>query len=246
MKKIFLLFSLAGLVLLSCSSQSGATGGGVIDAAKFQAVIDSLSNEQLVDVRTPGEFEGGHIKGATNIDWNGSDFGSQAGMLDKSKPVMVYCLSGGRSASAANWFRSNGFTNVYELQSGVRGWSMAGMPLEQGAAAPVVADGAVSTAAFANKINTSKIVLVDVGATWCGPCKMLAPRLEELSTEMAGQFELLKIDADRDRAVADSMNVTALPTLFLYKNGKLLWRNEGLVPKEMVKGKLDEAIAAKE
>lgn len=243
MKKIIFLFGLAGFILLSCSSQSSGTGGGgVIGAAKFQAVIDSLPNEQLIDVRTAGEFGGGHIKGATNIDWNGNDFGTMAGMLDKSKPVMVYCHSGRRSAEAADWLRSNGFTTVYELQNGITGWMTSAMPLEQGFVSAAQPTSEVSTAVFAKKVNEGKVLLVDFGATWCGPCKILAPRLDELEKEMSGQFELLKLDADRDAALADSMNITALPTLFLYKGGKLLWRNEGLVPKDLVKGKLDDAI----
>lgn len=245
MKRLVYLFLLGIFVFISCNSESSHAVGGQYDATRFSILLDSLENEQLVDVRTPGEYAEGHIRGAQNIDWNANDFASLAGMLDRKKPVMVYCLAGGRSHEAAKWLSENGFDAVYELEGGVRSWSVSGMPLEKESTAPVANAGEVTTAAFASKVNQDKVVLADFGATWCGPCKMLAPRLEELDKEMAGKFELVKLDADRDAKLSDSMNITALPTLFLYKNGKLLWRNEGLVPKELVASKINEAIATK-
>jgi thioredoxin 1 len=70
---------------------------------------------------------------------------------------------------------------------------------------------------------------------------MLAPSLHELESELAGKFELLKVDVDRDRPVAEYMNIAAMPTLVLYKDGEIQWRNEGLVPKELVAEKINGA-----
>jgi thioredoxin len=242
MKTFLAILSVFVLFCASCKSNASAGGRQDIDPARFSAVIDSLPDEQLVDVRTPEEFNGGHIKGAVNIDWNGSDFAGMTASLDKSKPVMVYCLSGGRSAQAADWFQKNGFKTVYQMQGGIRGWSAAGLPIEQGEAAPTANPTEITTAKYAALITSQDVVLCDFGAVWCGPCKMLAPRLEELKNDMPNAFLLVKLDADRDRHLADSMNVTALPTLFLYKKGKLVWRNEGLVDKSVVR----EAIEKKE
>lgn len=242
MKTLLSLFTVCALLCVSCKSNSpsGGVGRQDIEAARFSALIDSLGDEQLVDVRTPGEYNEGHLKGSTNIDWNGSDFAGQASNLDKNRPVMVYCLSGGRSSAAADWFMQNGFKTVYQMKNGIRAWMMAGFPTEAGTTAPAGENPSeITTAKYASLISSQDVVLCDFGAVWCGPCKMLAPRLEELKNDMPDQFLLVKLDADRDRTLADSMNITALPTLLLYKKGKLVWRNEGLVDKSVVRDAIE-------
>ena len=81
---------------------------------------------QLLDVRTPEEFKSGYIAGAVNADWQNRDlFAQQAGKLDKTAPVYVYCLSGIRSGRAADWLSANGFTKVFSLEGGVKAWKDA-------------------------------------------------------------------------------------------------------------------------
>ena len=234
MKKLLLPFVTIAFLILSCNQTKNVAG--LLDAKRFAAVSDSLSDEQIVDVRTPDEYSEGHIANAVNMDWNGVNFSGETTKLDKNKPVMVYCLSGGRSAQAASWLRENGFTKVYELNHGILGWKAEHLPVTQ---TETTSDAKsenteVTSIALRTMVASKTTVLVDFSATWCGPCKRLAPRLDELNTEMAGRFLLVKLDADRDSHVADSMNITALPTLLLYKGGKLLWRNEGLVEKEVI------------
>lgn len=80
----------------------------------------------ILDVRRPEEYAEGHIKNALNIDWkNPDEFATKAAQLDKSKPVYLYCRSGVRSAKAADWLRSNGFTQVVELEGGIKAWTEA-------------------------------------------------------------------------------------------------------------------------
>lgn len=74
---------------------------------------------QLVDVRSPGEFAGGHLPGAVNLPVAG--IGARSGELDRTRPVVVYCLSGGRSAAAAATLRRQGFTEVHDLGP-IRAW----------------------------------------------------------------------------------------------------------------------------
>ncbi|MCA6392817.1 MAG: rhodanese-like domain-containing protein [Cytophagales bacterium] len=69
-----------------------------------------------------------YLPNAFNYDWNGNEFDKQIAMLDKSKPVFVYCLSGSRSSSAANKMRSDGFKTVYELNGGIMKWRSANLP----------------------------------------------------------------------------------------------------------------------
>ncbi|MFM6190601.1 MAG: thioredoxin [Planktothrix sp.] len=72
-------------------------------------------------------------------------------------------------------------------------------------------------------------VLVDFYATWCGPCQMMAPILEEVNQEMSQQIQIVKIDSDKYPALASEYQITALPTLMLFKNGQLVGRHEGVL-----------------
>lgn len=241
MKNLFLAIPYLAIVLVACGQTNKGGLNQTVTPARFQALIDSLPNEQLVDVRTPEEFNGGFIANAMNMDWNGPDFKMQAANLKKDQPVMVYCLSGGRSASAVSWLRENGFKQVIELQGGVRNWSNSGMALVTSGATATPKATVISTAMYNDTIK-SGVVLLDFTAVWCGPCKILGPRLDQLSEEMKGQFTLVKVDVDRDSEVANYMNINAMPTLVLYKDGKVMWRNEGLVEKDLVKQKIQSVL----
>lgn len=83
---------------------------------------------------------------------------------------------------------------------------------------------------FGDIINGETPVLVDFFAEWCGPCKMMKPILEELSGRMGNQVRIIKIDVDRNPAVASSFQIQGVPTLVLFKAGKVLWRKSGVVP----------------
>lgn len=244
MKKLILPFIAAAFLAVSCHQSVSGTYAS-LDAKNFSAKIDSLPDEQLLDVRTPSEYSGGHIANAVNIDWSNNDnFNAQAKNLDKTKPVMVYCLSGGRSHEAAEYLKKEGFTTVYELEKGIMGWKSENLPVttaEATAAKNDQATGEITTAAYRALVNSQAVVLVDFSATWCGPCKRLAPRLDELEKEMGNKFKLVRLDSDRDAHAADSMNITALPTLFLYQDGKVVWRNEGLVEKEVIAEQINKA-----
>lgn len=103
--------------------QEQANGGTVIklDKAAFAEKI-AEENMQFVDVRTPGEFNAGHIKGAVNIDYTSPDFPDKIQQLDKDKPVAIYCQSGNRSGRASKVMLSLGFKEVYDLTGGYSHW----------------------------------------------------------------------------------------------------------------------------
>lgn len=226
------------LFFASCDSAESKGGYKSGNVQQFDSVMAANSDEQLVDVRTPEEFAEGHIAGAQNIDWKNAEFAINVGALDKSKPVLVYCHSGNRSKQAAEYLANNGFTNVYELEGGISAWETSGKPTEKMDEAQMLANG-VSLDQYNAFIKDNKVVLVDFTATWCGPCKLLAPSLHELEQEMPEKFKLIKVDVDRDRPVAEYMNIAAMPTLVLYKDGQIQWRNEGLIPKETVEEKIN-------
>ncbi|GAB4375389.1 MAG: thioredoxin [Salibacteraceae bacterium] len=87
---------------------------------------------------------------------------------------------------------------------------------------------------FKKIIDSDKPVLVDFHAEWCGPCKMQSPILKELASELKDQVRIIKIDVDKNNAIASQYQVRGVPTLILFKNGKVLWRHSGLTPKDQL------------
>ena len=106
------------LILVSCTQQKPKIQQ--VEKKIFQELIKQ--EVQLVDVRTPGEYQGGSIGNAQNIDFNSTDFKAQVSKLDRNKPVLVFCAVGGRSARASKVLESLGFKEIYDLKGGYSAW----------------------------------------------------------------------------------------------------------------------------
>ena len=216
MKNYFII--ILSFCIWSCNAQTKNN----LTADEFEKGI-STDSIQLLDVRTVGEFNSGHIKNALWADWNNdTEFERRTSFIDKKKPVYVYCLSGGRSASAASLMRKKGF-NVFELKGGINAWKASNKIIEGKSAAQQMTLDEYNTG-----ITKSETVLVDFGATWCPPCKTMEPIVANVLKNAGDKTTLLKVDGGKDEDLLKKYNVTALPVFIIYKNGKEVWRKDGV------------------
>lgn len=135
MRKIASLF--LGILLTACTvpaEPQEKESGPVIHieakkAAELLAAKDAAKRPLIVDIRTKAEFDGGHLKDAKNIDFFADDFEAQLAKLDKNKPYILHCQSGGRSKRSLDQWKKLGFKKVYHLDGGFLGWKRAKLPV---------------------------------------------------------------------------------------------------------------------
>ena len=224
--------------LASCQNNTGsqsheaASGSSVkstLTADEFDMKLRSDTTAQLVDVRTPEEYGSGHLRNAANINIRDNSFEQQAAKLDKNKPVLVYCKAGSRSAAAADKLQEMGFKTIYNLDGGIMKWENEGKPL---AGASSAGWTGMTMDAFTQLVSENNYVLVDYNAQWCVPCKQMMPVLEALAGRKKDKLKLLKIDADENKDLLKQKNISDIPYLELYNNGKLVWSHKGTIKED--------------
>ena len=211
--------------LMSCA-QTSTNATLTLNAAAYKEAI-AAKNIQVLDVRTAAEFNGGHIQNALQANWlDQKEFTDRTQHLDKNIPVYIYCQAGGRSASAQEALEAKGY-KVINLEGGMSNWKMNGFPVDgDGDKAQMRVED------FDKTIASNKMVLVDIGAVWCPPCRKMLPVLETLKQKPAAPFYFLAVDGGNDIEVMKSLKSEGLPTFILFKNGKEIWRHQGLVTVE--------------
>lgn len=222
MKHIFrLACSMVFTIVVFCGQAQMTTS---LTANEFEKGIAGKDSIQLLDVRTAVEYAGGHLQGALLADWKDkNEFARRIGFIDKNKPVYIYCLSGGRSEAAAEKLRIMGYKAVYELKGGINAWKAENKNVEGKSNVKQMTSYEFNTA-----ISRGKYVLVDFGAEWCPPCKKMEPVLKNLGKNNPNKFTMFKVDGGKDEDILKQYSVTALPVFILFKDGKQVWRKDGV------------------
>lgn len=197
-----------------------------VDVDTFEKGLDD--GVQLLDVRTPEEYQQGHLENAMLANWKDKEeFMRRISAMDKSKPVYIYCLSGGRSAAAKKALEEEGFANVVELDGGITAWRQADKP-----EISLKKTEEISDASYAAMLQSAPIVLVDFGASWCPPCRRMEPVMEALTAKVSAKVPIIKLDGSSQTTLMKTHNVSVMPTYILYKNGKEVWRKSGMMTLE--------------
>jgi len=219
------------IVFLYSFASCNNDNSNLVSAIKFSEIISNDKSVIIIDVRTPDEFNKGHLKNSLNVNWFDENFDENLNIFSKDLPVMVYCLSGGRSSKANERIKSLGFKNVYELDGGILEWRKNKLPE---ATLNNNFKNSLTVEDFNNFIETDKIVLVDYYANWCAPCKIMEPYLDEISNEYSNSLELVRINYDKNLPLVRSLEVYGLPVLQIFKDKKLLWSHVGFIEKSLV------------
>ena len=233
-KNLIIAFTL--LLITGCGKAQNNKGNSSLSATEFSQKLLQTQDAQLVDVRTPAEFQNGHLPNAMNINWNADDFVDKTATLDKDKPVFVYCMSGPRSSAAAEKLSEMGFKKIYEMQGGMMKWRNANLPEIK-----LSTSKGMSLEEYNKLLKSETPVLVDFYAEWCAPCKKMEPYLKKISTEMPDKVKIVRVNADENTELCKTLKVSSLPVLKMYKNDKLVWDNLGFVSEEEVKTKILKA-----
>ena len=226
-----LFFIILSFVILSCNGQT-SKNSQTIDAKAFAEKIAVTPNPQIMDVRTPEEFAAAHIDDAKNVNWLGDSFVAGSEKLDKTKPVFVYCKSGGRSQNAVSKLEELGFTTIYQLQGGILKWDAAGL------SNPNDKIIGLSVSEYNKLLISDKKVLIDFYAEWCAPCKKMKPYLLQMEKDLADKVVIIRLDADKNKTLMTEMKISELPTLLLYENKELKWKHSGFIGEADLKKQL--------
>lgn len=225
MKFYSIFVAILSFFVLSCNGQN-SKDSKTIDAKAFSEKIAATPNPQILDVRTPEEFSTDHLDQAVNVNWLGDNFVSGAKKIDKTKPVFVYCKSGGRSQSAVEKLEELGFTDIYQMQGGILKWDAAGLSKSANKTT------GMTVQEYNKLVNSDKKVLIDFYAEWCAPCKKMKPYLLQMEKELADKVVIIRLDADKNKTLMTEMKISELPTLLLYENGAVQWKHSGFISEE--------------
>ena len=198
-----------------------------ISAASFQKILEK--DVVLLDVRTPNEISEGFIKDASALNYYDPDFARKLSLIQKDKPVLVYCKSGGRSSATAKLLVDLGHNDVYNLSGGFMSWMKHDYPFVHSPHKDVEKGLSISLEDVAKSIEDNQHVLLYFKTLWCVPCRKLEPIIQQMERDFSDEVEVIKIDVDINKDVSDHFKVFGIPTLVFLSQSKELWRSIGFV-----------------
>ena len=229
-------------ILVGCTKAEGGTSASASPTKQEAGRVVHLSaqafrklSEQTrgiyLDVRTPAEVARGHVPNASVIDFYDPKFRVKVDLLQKDKPIFVYCASGKRSGAAAEMMVQMGFTQVYDLEGGIAAWSNEGYPMERSATADDGAKG-MEPERLDALLRANHRVLVAYQTPWCGPCRAMRPVVDAVAEAWRGRALVLHVDLGESEALAAREKIQGVPVFIVYVDSQERWRGSGEIPRE--------------
>lgn len=128
MRTLMCIIAIAALAMVTLSTSACGQTAKSVTVEEARTMIDKNPKIVVLDVRTPSEWNGGHLKNAKHVDIQSSDFEQKIATLDKNATIVVYCAAGGRSSRAASMMVQKGYKNVINMAGGINAWNAAGYP----------------------------------------------------------------------------------------------------------------------
>ncbi|MBY0485874.1 MAG: thioredoxin fold domain-containing protein, partial [Flavobacteriaceae bacterium] len=142
------------------------------------------------------------------------------------------CKVGGRSSQAADKLSELGFKEIYNLDGGIMKWKG-----KKTTNSDVTTTG-LSVSEFDKLIKSDKKIIINFSAKWCAPCKKMEPYLLKMQEELKDKISLIRLDADENKSLLESMKIEGLPVILIYENGKETWKHLGYLSEENLREKI--------
>ena len=183
----------------------------------------------LLDVRTNEERLNGYIANSTHIDYYDEAFYNKINLLDRNKPIYIYCKVGGRSSKAATKIINAGFKKVFNLEGGFLKWSSNNLPIQLTKNLNEEITQEYNKLSLDSAITSNENLLLYISTKWCVPCKRMNPVVDSLSNNFANDVKILKLDLDRNMFLNELYDIKSIPLFVLYKNNKQVWFKNGII-----------------
>lgn len=232
------------IMLSSCNSNQAQQTGPVIenvDAKAFKILVDA-GKGIILDVRTPEEVSAGYINNASTINLYDDDFNAKINLIQKDRQIYVYCASGGRSSEASELLKKNGFSKVFNLNGGMSEWKNNGFPVVKPDISKDEKIQQITLADFETLLATDKPVLVDFHTVWCSPCRKMAPIIDGIEKSYKDKAVVMRIDVDKSKEVGKAYKIQGVPVFILFKNGKEIWKHNGVISEEELKKQIEDNL----
>jgi thioredoxin len=220
MKSFFSIIFICSLLCTAYSQDESLT------VKEFAEKLKNAQHPQILDARSPEEFAHNHIKDALSVNMADSVAVQKIiETLNPNYPTFTYSINSGRSVILAAKLRESGFSEVYALPGGLANWVGSGYPLENFDKN----EPGLTNKQFKQLVNSDKWVLVDYGSRYCGGCRLLIPVLDSIEDQYQKELKIIRIELDENPEIIKKQKIEALPTLVLFKQGKIVWKHKGII-----------------